>query len=108
MFLVGAYQEALGGLHNLFRAPNVVHVVQSSGPHCFAITRALPGQTVADVVAMKMHEPHIMLDSLKCRIEDSLSLLSLPHDHCSSALISIASAFHGLPYLSASVSLKNN
>lgn len=104
MFLGGAYQEALGGLHNLFGTPNVVHVVQSSGPHCFAITRALPGQTMADVLALMMHEPHMMFDSLKCRIEDSLTSLSLPDDHCTSALTSIANAFHGLPYLSSSVS----
>lgn len=102
MFLGGAYQEALGGLHNLFGAPNVVHVVQSSGPHCFAITRALPGQTMADVLASMMHEPHMMYDSLKCRIEDSLSSLSLHDDQCDSALTAIAAAFHGLPYLSAS------
>uniref|UniRef100_A0A0D6R5T3 Arginine decarboxylase n=1 Tax=Araucaria cunninghamii TaxID=56994 RepID=A0A0D6R5T3_ARACU len=107
MFLGGAYQEALGGLHNLFGAPNVVHVVQSSGPHCFAITRALPGQTSADVLGMMMHEPHIMFDSLKCRIEDSLSL-PLPfclseHEH-DSTLNAIASAFHSLPYLSSNSS----
>uniref|UniRef100_A0A0C9RFY5 Arginine decarboxylase n=1 Tax=Wollemia nobilis TaxID=56998 RepID=A0A0C9RFY5_9CONI len=105
MFLGGAYQEALGGLHNLFGAPNVVHVVQSSGPHCFAITRALPGQTSADVLGMMMHEPHIMFDSLKCRMEDSLSLplpSCLPEHEYDSTLNAIASAFQSLPYLSSS------
>uniref|UniRef100_A0A453LWD1 Arginine decarboxylase n=1 Tax=Aegilops tauschii subsp. strangulata TaxID=200361 RepID=A0A453LWD1_AEGTS len=34
MFLGGAYQEALGGLHNLFGGPSVVRVSQSDGPHC--------------------------------------------------------------------------
>eukprot|EP01018_Ginkgo_biloba_P039349 Gb_39070 [translate_table: standard] len=104
LFLGGAYQEALGGLHNLFGSPNVVHVVQSSGPHCFAITRALPGQTSADVLRMMMHEPHIMFDSLKSRLEDSLGRYGHGGDEydSDSPLNSIACSFDSLPYLSSS------
>nr|ADK91572.1 arginine decarboxylase [Solanum lycopersicum] len=36
MFLGGAYEEALGGLHNLFGGPSVVRVMQSDSPHSFA------------------------------------------------------------------------
>lgn len=105
MFLGGAYQEALGGLHNLFGVPNVVHVVQSSGPHCFAITRALPGQTSADVLRLMMHEPNMMFDSLKCRIEDSLQVDNdYDLDSAVSNLNTIASSFNSLPYLSSSSS----
>lgn len=106
MFLGGAYQEALGGLHNLFGVPNVVHVVQSSGPHCFSITRALPGQTSADVLRLMMHEPNMMFNSLKCRIEDSLQQMDDDYDLDSavSNLNTIASTFNSLPYLSSSSS----
>lgn len=105
MFLGGAYQEALGGLHNLFGVPNMVHVVQSSGPHCFAITRALPGQTSADVLRLMMHEPNMMFNSLKCRIEDSLQGDNeYDMDSAVFNLNTIASTFNSMPYLSSSSS----
>ncbi|GJY50567.1 arginine decarboxylase [Tanacetum coccineum] len=50
MFLGGAYEEALGGVHNLFGGPSVVRVSQSDGP--FGI------------------DPEIMFETLKHRIEE--------------------------------------
>ncbi|XP_027118655.1 arginine decarboxylase 1B, chloroplastic-like [Coffea arabica] len=50
MFLGGAYEEALGGFHNLFGGPSVVRVSQSDGPHSFAMTCAVPGVACRDVL----------------------------------------------------------
>lgn len=89
MFLGGAYQEALGGLHNLFGGPSVVRVSQSDGPHCFAVTRAAPGPSCADVLRAMQHEPEVMFEVLKQRITD---------DGATAA--ALARAFGAMPYLS--------
>ncbi|KAJ0262759.1 Arginine decarboxylase 2 [Hirschfeldia incana] len=70
MFLGGAYEEALGGVHNLFGGPSVVRVLQSDGPHSFAVTRAVPGQSSADVLRGMQHEPEMMFQTLKHRAEE--------------------------------------
>jgi arginine decarboxylase len=49
IFLVGAYQEILGGLHNLFGDTNVVHVsVPQDGE--FEFTEVIHGDTVREVL----------------------------------------------------------
>ncbi|XP_042377787.1 arginine decarboxylase-like [Zingiber officinale] len=93
MFLGGAYQEALGGLHNLFGGPSVVRVSHADGPHCFAVTLAVPGQSCADVLRALQHEPAMMFDALKHRAEECAAGSG---DALSCAL---AHAFHSMPYL---------
>lgn len=50
VFLVGAYQEILGDLHNLFGDTNAVHVALNEDG-TFDIERIIDGETVADVLA---------------------------------------------------------
>ncbi|KAJ3672501.1 hypothetical protein LUZ60_007222 [Juncus effusus] len=70
MFLGGAYQEALGGLHNLFGGPSIVRVMQHEGPHGFVVTRAVSGPSNADVLRAMQFEPELMFESIKERIEE--------------------------------------
>ena len=70
MFLGGAYEEALGGVHNLFGGPSVVRVMQSDGPHGFAVTRAVPGPSCGDVLRVMQHEPELMFETLKHRAQE--------------------------------------
>ncbi|CAI9275657.1 unnamed protein product [Lactuca saligna] len=70
MFLGGAYQEAMGGVHNLFGGPSVIRVSQSDGPFGFAVTRAVPGTSCSDVLRSMHHEPEMMFETLKHRIEE--------------------------------------
>ncbi|KAG6538492.1 arginine decarboxylase-like [Zingiber officinale] len=84
MFLGGAYQEALGGLHNLFGGPSVVRVSQSDGPHCFAVMLAVPGSSCADVLRAMQHEPDVMLEALKhraaeCGVEGGDAIMRVLH-----------------------------
>ncbi|KAF6160559.1 hypothetical protein GIB67_019499 [Kingdonia uniflora] len=99
MFLGGAYQEALGGLHNLFGGPSVVRVSQSDGPHSFAVTRAVPGPSCGDVLRAMQHEPEFMFEALKHRAEECGG-----HEEeeiaCVAALVGgFARSFHNMPYL---------
>lgn len=54
-FLVGAYQETLGDLHNLFGDPNVVSVGVENGDLVF--THEVEGDTVADVLSYVEYDP---------------------------------------------------
>ena len=48
VFLVGAYQEILGDMHNLFGDTNAVHVtVDDKG---YSIDQVIDGETVAEVL----------------------------------------------------------
>ena len=61
VFLVGAYQETLGDLHNLFGDTNVVSIrVGNDGR--YSLVRELEGDTVADVLTYVEYEPKNMLN----------------------------------------------
>nr|KJB32609.1 hypothetical protein B456_005G248700 [Gossypium raimondii] len=102
MFLGGAYQEALGGVHNLFGGPNVVSVLQSDGPQSFAVTRVMPGPSCADVLRMMQHEPELMFETLKHRAEE-FHVEDHDNDGTNYATLisSLARSFHNMPYLKA-------
>jgi arginine decarboxylase-like protein len=72
MFLGGAYQEVLGSMHNLFGNPHVIHVVPSKTPGGFHISKVLPGQNLASVLSAMHHDPQVMFDNLKERVDDYL------------------------------------
>ncbi|KAK5837242.1 arginine decarboxylase-like [Gossypium arboreum] len=107
MFLGGAYQEALGGVHNLFGSPSVVTVLQSDGPHSFAITHAMPGPSCADVLRVMQHEPRLMFENIKHRAEEFCGI-----DAGSCLASAVARSFHNMPYLepgsSCSLTAMNN
>lgn len=48
VFLVGAYQEILGNMHNLFGDTNAVHI--TVGDNSYSIDRVIEGETVAEVL----------------------------------------------------------
>ncbi|XP_051134406.1 arginine decarboxylase-like [Andrographis paniculata] len=98
MFLSGAYQESLGGLHNLFGGPSVVRISQSDGPHGFAVTCAMPGPSCGDVLRMMQYEPELMFETLKHRLEEYI-------DVGSDALVNgLTCSFNNMPYLAPATS----
>ena len=63
-FLVGAYQETLGDLHNLLGDTNVVSIrVSEDGD--FTFVRELDGDSVADVLSYVEYEPKTMLEDFR-------------------------------------------
>ncbi|CAN7015911.1 unnamed protein product [Brassica rapa subsp. trilocularis] len=103
MFLGGAYEEALGGVHNLFGGPSVVRVLQSDGPHSFAVTRAVPGQSSADVLRGMQHEPEMMFETLKHRAEEVMRRKGGEGEDDEGEFCNVAAcldrSFHNMPYL---------
>lgn len=71
VFLVGAYQETLGDLHNLFGDTNVVSIhVNEDGSYKFI--RELEGDSVADVLNYVEYDIRSMKNRLKELAEDAI------------------------------------
>ncbi|VVA99392.1 unnamed protein product [Arabis nemorensis] len=107
MFLGGAYEEALGGVHNLFGGPSVVRVLQSDGPHGFEVTRAVMGQSSADVLRAMQHEPELMYETLKHRAEELSSVQAQRNNKAGAEKLAascLARSFNNMPYLSMETS----
>jgi arginine decarboxylase len=63
VFLVGAYQEILGDLHNLFGDTNAVHVsVDDKG---YSIDQIIDGETVAEVLEYVQYYPKKMVRTVE-------------------------------------------
>ncbi|MDH5358239.1 MAG: biosynthetic arginine decarboxylase [Gammaproteobacteria bacterium] len=64
VFLVGAYQETLGDLHNLFGDTNVVSVhINEDGS--FDFVREFHGDSIADVLSYVEYDPKVMEEQFR-------------------------------------------
>ena len=71
VFLVGAYQETLGDLHNLLGDTNVV-TVQVDYEGNLQFTRELEGDSVADVLTYVEYDPKRMIRKIRQLAEDAV------------------------------------
>jgi arginine decarboxylase len=63
VFLVGAYQEILGDLHNLFGDTNVVHVTVDEKE--YHIDQVIDGETIADVLDYVQYDAKQMVKNVE-------------------------------------------
>ncbi len=71
IFLVGAYQEVLGGLHNLFGDTNAVHIdFDASGE--LVLSHFIDGDTIREVLSYTQYDCDGLMGQLRFSIEDSL------------------------------------
>jgi arginine decarboxylase len=70
-FLVGAYQEILGDMHNLFGDTHVVHV-ESNGDGRPHLTHFVEGNNVEEVLSYVEYFRTDLLDTLRRRIEQAI------------------------------------
>ena len=72
VFFVGAYQETLGDLHNLFGDTNVVTIsLRDDGG--FDLVHEVEGDTVAEVLSYVEYQPQRMLDAFRATVERAVS-----------------------------------
>ena len=78
MFLVGAYQEIMGNLHNLFGDTNVVHI--QTHPKGYQIEQFVRGDTITEVLTQTQYSAEELLENLRRHTEQALErkLISLP------------------------------
>jgi arginine decarboxylase len=70
LFLVGAYQEILGDLHNLFGDTNAIHVVLDDGS--YRIEHVIEGDSVTEVLGYVQYQPASLIARLRASAEAAL------------------------------------
>lgn len=72
VFIVGAYQETLGDLHNLLGDTNVISVVADEQGE-IEFVRELEGDSVEEVLSYVEYNPKAMLEAFRRRVEKAVS-----------------------------------
>ena len=70
VFLVGAYQEILGNMHNLFGDTNAVHISVSKDN--YEIEQVIDGETVADVLEYVQYDPKRLVRRLEIWVSKAI------------------------------------
>lgn len=97
VFLVGAYQEILGDLHNLFGDTNAVHVtVDEDGYH---IDQVIDGETVAEVLEYVQYNPKKMVRTVETWVTSSVKAGTISIEEGKEFLSNYRSGLYGYTYL---------
>ncbi len=70
IFLVGAYQEIMGNLHNLFGDTNVVHIQMT--PNGYEIEHVVKGDTMHEVLGYVQYDADDLLENIRKHSERAL------------------------------------
>ncbi|RIL10368.1 MAG: biosynthetic arginine decarboxylase [Proteobacteria bacterium] len=97
-FLVGAYQEILGDLHNLFGDTNAVHVdLDSEGK--VKLTHVVEGDTVREALGYVQYEPQDLTERLRMSIEEALKEGKISNEEGAKIQKRYKEALEGYTYL---------
>jgi arginine decarboxylase len=97
VFLVGAYQEILGDLHNLFGDTNAVHVsVDENG---YKIDQVIDGETVAEVLEYVQYNPKKMVRTVETWVTSSVKAGIITLEEGKEFLSNYRSGLYGYTYL---------
>ncbi len=73
VFLVGAYQDVMGDIHNLFGPVPEAHIFLDEDESCgFYIEEVIPGQTINEVLTDVQYEPKQLVRMLKKQIDQAI------------------------------------
>jgi arginine decarboxylase len=95
--LVGAYQEILGDLHNLFGDTHAVHVVSDGKGH--RIERVLDGETVTDVLRYVQYERKDLVHRIRSAAERAMER-GVDRSRATAVVAAYRAALDGYTYLS--------
>jgi len=70
-FLVGAYQEILGDMHNLFGDTNAVHVSMDSNDDV-VVEAVIEGDKVSEVLQYVEFDPRVLMRQLRSSVEQAI------------------------------------
>jgi arginine decarboxylase len=97
-FLVGAYQEILGDLHNLFGDTNTVHV-QLNAEGDYDVKEVVAGDTVAEVLAFVDYSENELLNKMRNNVETALRKKLMTLEESRTLLTRFRQGLHGYTYL---------
>jgi len=97
VFLVGAYQEILGDLHNLFGDTNAVHV--SVTEKNYHIDQVIDGETVAEVLDYVQYNPKKLVRTVETWVTSSVKQGIISAQEGKEFLSNYRSGLYGYTYL---------
>lgn len=97
-FLVGAYQEILGDLHNLFGDTNAVHVDQDASG-AIRFTHIVEGDTVREALSYVQYDMPDLVERLRGTIERELSAGRMTAEESAKIQKRFREALEGYTYL---------
>jgi len=97
VFLVGAYQEILGDLHNLFGDTNAVHVSVSQDG--YEIEQVIDGESVADVLEYVQFNPKKLVRTVETWVTTSVKNGKITAEEGKEFLSTYRSGLYGYTYL---------
>ncbi len=97
VFLVGAYQEILGDMHNLFGDTNAVHISVKDGK--YHIDQIFDGETVEDVLDYVQYNPKKLVRQLETWVTKSVRQGKISLEEGKNFLNNYRSGLYGYTYL---------
>lgn len=97
VFLVGAYQEILGDMHNLFGDTNAVHISVKDGK--YHIDQIFDGETVEDVLDYVQYNPKKLVRQLETWVTKSVKQGKISLEEGKHFLSNYRSGLYGYTYL---------
>ena len=97
VFLVGAYQEILGDLHNLFGDTNAVHI--NVYKDHYEIDQVIDGETVAEVLDYVQFSPKELVRNVESWVADSIRTKKITADEGNEFVRNYRSGLYGYTYL---------
>ena len=97
VFLVGAYQEILGDMHNLFGDTNAVHI--SVYKDSYEIDRIIDGETVADVLDYVQFNPKKLVRNVEAWVTSSMKAGKITPEEGREFLSNYRSGLYGYTYI---------
>ncbi|KAA6351345.1 Biosynthetic arginine decarboxylase [termite gut metagenome] len=97
VFLVGAYQEILGDMHNLFGDTNAVHI--SVNEESYIIEQIIDGETVAEVLDYVQYNPKKLVRTLETWVTKSIKEGKISVEEGKEFLSNYRSGLYGYTYL---------
>ena len=97
VFLVGAYQEILGDLHNLFGDTNAVHIAMTKDG--YEIAQVIDGEAVADVLDYVEYNPKKLVRNLESWVTASMKRGAITPEEGRQFLNNYRAGLYGSTYL---------
>jgi arginine decarboxylase len=97
VFLVGAYQEILGDMHNLFGDTNAVHISVSKDG--YEIDQLIDGETVADVLDYVEYNPKKLVRNVEAWVTNSMKKGIITPEEGRQFLNTYRAGLYGYTYL---------
>jgi arginine decarboxylase len=97
VFFVGAYQETLGDLHNLFGDTNVATIeIRPDGD--FSLIHEVEGDTISEVLRYVEYDPLALTNSFKKMVEEAVSKKSLTVKERKTIMLAFKDSINGYTY----------